>query len=135
MIAPALTSWPANTLTPSRFAFEWRPFLEEPSPFLCAIRGRLLGRLLGGLLSGPRLLRRADALDLDPGELASVPLRLLVPHLGAELERLDLRSAQMLDDRGGDGTLELGAVGLDRVAAGHDHLGRERAAGIQRLAI
>jgi hypothetical protein len=25
-------------LTPSRCAFESRPFLEEPKPFLCAIR-------------------------------------------------------------------------------------------------
>jgi hypothetical protein len=25
-------------LTPSRWAFESRPFLEEPKPFLCAIR-------------------------------------------------------------------------------------------------
>src|SRR3954469_7422444 len=135
MIAPALTSCPANTFTPSRFAFESRPFLEEPSPFLCAIRGRLLGRLLSGLLSGPRLLGRSDALDLDPRKLASVPLRLLVPHLGPELEHLDLRAAHVFDDRGRDGARELGAVGLHRLAAGHEHLGREGAAGIQRLAV
>ena len=34
---PAFTSWPAKILTPRRFAFESRPFREEPRPFLCAI--------------------------------------------------------------------------------------------------
>ena len=36
---------PPNTLTPSRCAFESRPFLEEPKPFLCAIRLPLSRRL------------------------------------------------------------------------------------------
>src|SRR5215813_8408206 len=36
-IIPALTSCPSNSLTPSRFDCESRPFFEEPSPFLCAI--------------------------------------------------------------------------------------------------
>src|SRR5262245_10431816 len=36
-IIPALTSWPSNSLTPSRLDCESRPFFEEPSPFLCAI--------------------------------------------------------------------------------------------------
>ena len=36
-IIPALTSWPAKIFTPSRWLCESRPFLEEPSPFLCAI--------------------------------------------------------------------------------------------------
>src|SRR6478672_7240330 len=78
MIAPAVTVWPANTFTPSRWACESRPFFEEPRPFLCAIAGVLLGlrgarlsrrlRLVGGcrrrgltggrLLGGGRLLRR-----------------------------------------------------------------------------
>src|SRR5690349_22338407 len=43
MIAPAVTVWPANTFTPSRWAAESRPFFEEPRPFLCAIAGVLLG--------------------------------------------------------------------------------------------
>ena len=33
----ALTSCPAKIFTPSRWLAESRPFLEEPSPFLCAI--------------------------------------------------------------------------------------------------
>ena len=36
-IIPAVTSWPAKSLTPSIFGFESRPFREEPRPFLCAI--------------------------------------------------------------------------------------------------
>src|SRR5215469_4408793 len=35
---PPGTSWPPNTFTPSRCALESRPFLELPSPFLCAMR-------------------------------------------------------------------------------------------------
>src|SRR6476659_7346447 len=78
MIEPAVTVSPANTLTPSRWACESRPFFEEPRPFLCAIAGVLLGlrgarlsrrlRLVGGcrrrglagrrLLGGGRRLRR-----------------------------------------------------------------------------
>ena len=34
MIIPGLTCWPAKIFTPSRFAFESRPFLDEPRPFL-----------------------------------------------------------------------------------------------------
>src|SRR4249920_1129405 len=52
MIEPAVTVSPANTLTPSRWACESRPFFEEPRPFLCAIAGFLLG------LRGARLSRR-----------------------------------------------------------------------------
>src|ERR1051326_5737055 len=37
MIDPPGTSCPPTTLTPSRCAFESRPFLELPNPFLCAI--------------------------------------------------------------------------------------------------
>src|SRR5580692_7755063 len=38
MIEPPGTSWPPKTFTPRRCAFESRPFLELPNPFLCAIR-------------------------------------------------------------------------------------------------
>ena len=37
MMAPPVTIWPAKILTPRRWAFESRPFLELPKPFLCAI--------------------------------------------------------------------------------------------------
>src|SRR5689334_5628607 len=76
MIDPAVTVWPANTLTPSRWAAESRPFFEEPRPFLCAIAGVLLGlrrarparrlrRVLGARrrrLPGRGLLRRGRLL-------------------------------------------------------------------------
>src|ERR1051325_1609023 len=76
MIDPAVTVWPANTLTPSRWACESRPFFEEPRPFLCAIsavllrlrRARLPRRLrlvVGarrGRLPGGGLLRRSPLL-------------------------------------------------------------------------
>src|SRR6266566_8339397 len=38
MMVPPGTSWPPNAFTPSRCAFESRPFLELPKPFLCAMR-------------------------------------------------------------------------------------------------
>src|SRR3954465_8195773 len=37
MMLPPGTSCPPNAFTPSRCAFESRPFLELPNPFLCAI--------------------------------------------------------------------------------------------------
>src|SRR4249919_710348 len=116
MIEPAVTVSPANTLTPSRWACESRPFFEEPRPFLCAIAGVLLGLrgarlsrrlwLVGGCgrrgLAGRRLLvrrllrrrtlglRRADRVDLDAAQLRAVPARLLEAALGLEGEDLDL---------------------------------------------
>jgi hypothetical protein len=37
MMVPPVTTWPPKALTPSRWAFESRPFVELPPPFLCAI--------------------------------------------------------------------------------------------------
>src|SRR3954454_13879591 len=37
MIVPDVTPWPSKTLTPSILGAESRPFLDDPSPFLCAI--------------------------------------------------------------------------------------------------
>jgi hypothetical protein len=37
MIDPPLMSSPPKAFTPSRCAFESRPFVELPPPFLCAI--------------------------------------------------------------------------------------------------
>src|SRR6476659_1123220 len=135
MIAPAVTVSPANTFTPSRFAFESRPFLEEPSPFLCATVLLLRRGRLGLLARRPRLLGRADRCDRDPRQLRAVPARLLEAALRLEREHLQLLSAQMLHHLGGDGALQLRAIGYDRVAAGHQHLRRERLAGVKRLAI
>jgi hypothetical protein len=37
MMEPPVTNSPAKAFTPSRCAFESRPFVELPPPFLCAI--------------------------------------------------------------------------------------------------
>jgi hypothetical protein len=37
MMVPPVTNSPAKAFTPSRCAFESRPFVELPPPFLCAI--------------------------------------------------------------------------------------------------
>src|SRR6185436_3795627 len=42
MMLPPRTCSPPNFLSPSRCAFESRPFLDEPTPFLCAIALYLL---------------------------------------------------------------------------------------------
>src|SRR5690348_11901390 len=46
MIDPPGTSCPPKTFTPRRCAFESRPFLELPNPFLCAITTHLNGDLV-----------------------------------------------------------------------------------------
>src|SRR3954464_11769661 len=86
MISPPVTTWPAKILTPRNWGLESRPFLEEPRPFLCAMR-----------LSAPlRDLGHADARELlamaHLATVATLRLELVDPQLGA---------AQVLDDLGG----------------------------------
>src|SRR5262245_65675394 len=90
MIMPALTSWPAKIFTPRRLLCESRPFLEEPSPFLCAIASLASSRVRGSswssCLSRPSLpLQRG----LERGDRA-LPLRvgLLVLECRAQLRRV-----------------------------------------------
>src|SRR5437764_10362839 len=109
MIAPAVTSWPANTFTPRRWAFESRPFLDEPSPFLCAIL-LLLGGRLGLLARRAWLLGGADRRDRDPRQLRPVAARLLEASLRLEREHLDLLAAQVLDHLGGHRAGQLLAI-------------------------
>src|SRR3712207_1211540 len=116
MIEPAVTGWPANTLTPSRFAAESRPFFDEPRPFLCAI------------LSSP-------ARDRDLRQLGAVTAHLLVAALGLVLEDAELRAPEVADALRRDGALELRPVDDDVVAARHQHLGRERLTGLERLPV
>src|ERR1700689_4938912 len=59
MIDPPGTSWPPNAFTPRRCAFESRPFLELPKPFLCAMLCSYV--LLGGNL-----------IHLDTGEVLAM---------------------------------------------------------------
>src|SRR5262249_5901507 len=83
IMEPPGTNWPPKTFTPSRCAFESRPFLELPNPFLCAIR---------------YLCR--DLADLHLGVGLAVPDRLLVLLLALELEYQDPVSPAVADDRG-----------------------------------
>src|SRR4051794_16796853 len=89
MISPPVTTWPANTFTPRRLAFESRPLRLEPRPFLCAIGGRLLrgARLTLGLA--------ADRGHPDAGELLAVAGAPLVAALWLELEHAQLGAAQV----------------------------------------
>ena len=45
MIDPPGTNWPPKAFTPSRCAFESRPFFELPKPFLCAMTGFLYAEI------------------------------------------------------------------------------------------
>src|SRR5215813_13846403 len=56
-IVPPCTASPPNRFTPSRCAFESRPFLELPTPFLCAIRSSISLSCCHPLL-GPRQQRQ-----------------------------------------------------------------------------
>src|SRR5258706_6188479 len=84
MISPALTNWPPNRFTPSRWAAESRPFRELDAPFLCAIALALLpGR---------------DAGDLHLGQRLTVTLALVVSGLVLELVNPDLRTLGVRDE-------------------------------------
>src|SRR5216684_1345928 len=96
MIDPPGTICPPKTFTPRRWAFESRPFLELPNPFLCAI---LLFRL------------RDDLVHSQFGEVLAMADRALILLLALELEDQDLFSAVVRGNRGdhlGIGQLRFG---------------------------
>src|SRR6516165_3019157 len=90
MISPALTSWPPNRLTPSRWALESRPLREELAPFLCAMSSALPG---------------LDAGDAQLGQPLTVTLTLAVAGLVLVLEDADLGTLDGADDLSRDGNL------------------------------
>src|SRR5262245_36803216 len=95
MISPPLTTWPANTFTPSLWAFESRPLRLDPRSFL------------GAILVLLRLLCRApaeelDLADLEPRQVGAVPLAALVAALRLELEHVELAPALVPGDDGLD---------------------------------
>src|SRR5216683_8323217 len=115
MMPPPRMVWPPNTLTPSRCAFESRPFLEEPKPFLCAIALPLSRRPQARrsqieILSLEALAVGQDLVDFDLNEVLPVALHLLVLLLALELEDQDLLAAAFAND-GGE-YLCAGQVGL-----------------------
>src|SRR5579884_1864936 len=79
MMEPPGTSWPPNTLTPSRCAFESRPFLELPKPFLCAMTNCLYRDLPSG----------NDVANANLRIILPMPLGTLVLLLALELEDQD----------------------------------------------
>src|SRR3712207_68088 len=116
MIAPAVTGWPANTWTPSRLAAESRPFLDEPRPFLCAIRS-------------------SHPLDRDLRQLGAVTPHLLEPALGLVREHAQLLAAQVADDLGRHDAVQAVAVDDDVAAARHEHLRGECVARLEGLPV
>src|SRR5262245_25682079 len=110
-ISPALTRWPPNRFTPSRWAAESRPFRELDAPFLCAIA---------------RLLPARDADDLDLRQRLTVPLPLVVAGLVLELVNPDLGALGVRHELTGHLDLsQLGRVGDQALAVDEEH-GRER---------
>src|SRR3954447_21813343 len=89
MISPALTTWPPNRFTPSRWALESRPLREDEAPFLCAMSASAL----------------RDVADHDVGEALTVPLTLVVAGLVLELVDLELGALAVPDDLAGHGHL------------------------------
>src|SRR5438132_13654573 len=79
---PPGTTSPPNRLMPRRCAFESRPFLELPNPFLCAIATAL----------------RDDLGHLQLGETLPVSDRPLVLLLAFELENHDFLRAVIAGD-------------------------------------
>src|SRR5262249_36853981 len=97
---PASTRSPPNFFTPSRFAFESRPFLVEDWPFLCAMAGLPL-----------------DGRHADARELVAIAATAAILAPALELEDLHLDAAAVLDDLGRDrGAFPGGAAHRDLVA-------------------
>src|SRR5579862_5341915 len=95
MIEPPGTNCPPKAFTPRRCAFESRPFLELPNPFLCAITIYLLERacsLEDGALCD-------DLVHFDAREVLAVSDGSLVLFLTLELECQELDAAAMGLDR------------------------------------
>src|SRR5690625_5008609 len=110
MMLPALTSCPSNSFTPRRFDSLSRPFLELPTPFLCAI----------ALSWFPDL--SVDSRDAYFGVRLAVAD--LTPVVGFRLELVDVdfRTAAVANHL----CLDRGAVNnrrahLNRLTAGHEH--------------
>src|ERR1700677_4438440 len=100
MIEPPGTSCPPKAFTPRRCAFESRPFLELPSPFLCAIELPLSYNLVDG----------------DARKVLPVADRPLVLFLAFELENQDFFAAPVRRDGPFDRCAFERRAGLHRIA-------------------
>src|SRR5579872_4140517 len=99
---PPVTVWPPNAFTPNRCAFESRPFLELPKPFLCAMSN--------SLRSG------ADLVDLQLCVVVPVADGALVLLLALELEYDHFGAAVMAENGGRN-------LGAAQVRTGHQFVG------------
>src|SRR5882724_766367 len=107
MMEPPVTTWPPNAFTPKRCAFESRPLLELPPPFLCAIalphhrgRSQRLALSKSKLLSLEALTVHQNLVDLYLNEVLPMPLKLLVLLLAFEVEDQDLVATAFAYDIG-----------------------------------
>src|SRR5882757_10923101 len=66
MMEPPGTSCPPKAFMPSRCAFESRPFLELPNPFLCAMRTSFQLSAIGCQLKNLWRLRRCGTAKAMP---------------------------------------------------------------------
>src|SRR6266567_5486984 len=120
MISPAPTSCPPNRFTPSRWAFESRPFRLDEAPFLCAISA-LLPRA-GCCLPG------ADLGDLHLRVLLPVTKPAPVAGLVLVMNHVDLGPAGRADDLRRDLVpAEHGRVADDLVVVDDEHGGKRQA--------
>src|SRR6266702_782519 len=120
MISPAPTSCPPNRFTPSRWAFESRPFRLDEAPFLCAISA-LLPRA-GCCLPG------ADLGDLHLRVLLPVTKPAPVAGLVLVMNHVDLGPAGRTDDLRRDLVpAEHGRVADDLVVVDDEHGGKRQA--------
>src|SRR6266542_2476165 len=120
MISPAPTSCPPNRFTPSRWAFESRPFRLDEAPFLCAISA-LLPRA-GCCLPG------ADLGDLHLRVLLPVTKPAPVTGLVLVMNHVDLGPAGRADDLRRDLVpAEHGRVADDLVVVDDEHGGKRQA--------
>src|SRR5882762_3363546 len=94
MMEPPGTSCPPNAFTPSRCAFESRPFLELPKPFLCAMRNFRYASLL------KRCCLSDDVADPNLRIILPMALGALVLLFALELKNQTLAAAVLIGNGG-----------------------------------
>src|ERR1700723_3772035 len=84
---PPVTSWPPNLLIPSRCPCESRPLVDDPPPFLCAMKFPL---------------RNLDVADLNGSVILPVPAQNIVLPARFILQRLQFRTAALFHNLADD---------------------------------
>src|SRR6266436_152206 len=94
MIVPALINWPPKRFTPSLCPCESRPFVEEPPPFLLAMKYSF-SRKSAGVSPAKCEVLQLDVVDLHGGVILPVAARNLVLVALLELQHGDLFGASL----------------------------------------